>query len=66
MAKKAFKPERIAPLQRIVAESITDPAEQERLAKHHKQITRKKRAQEAAMNRKRAKGTSKSAARKRT
>jgi hypothetical protein len=66
MAKKAFKPPRIAPLQRVVAEEITDPAEQERLAKLYKQIKRKQRQQEAATNRKGAKGASKSAAKKRT
>jgi hypothetical protein len=66
MPKKAFKPPRIAPLQRIVAEPITDPAEQERLAKLYKQIKRKQREQEAKANRKGAKRASKSAAKKRT
>ena len=66
MSKKAFKPPRIAPLQRVVAEPITDPAEQERLAKLYKQIKRKQREREAALNRKGRKGASKSAAKKRT
>jgi hypothetical protein len=64
MSKKAFRPPRIAPLQRIVAESITDPAEQARLAKLYKQIKRKQREQEAAEDPKGAKGASKAAAKK--
>jgi hypothetical protein len=66
MAKKVFKPPRIAPLQRVVAEPISDPAEQERLAKLYKQIKRKQREQEAALSRKAAKVASKSAAKKRS
>jgi hypothetical protein len=66
MSKKAFKPPRIAPLQRVIAEPITDPAEQAALDKVRKQIKRKQRELEAAMNRKGAKGASKSAAKRRT
>ena len=66
MAKKAFKPPRIAPLQRVIAESITDPAEQERFAKLYKQVKREQREQEAVMSRKGAKGAPRSAAKKRT
>jgi hypothetical protein len=64
--REAFTPPRIAPLQRVVAEEITDPAEQAALDKAHKEYKRKQRKQEAAMNRKSAKRTSKSAAKKRT
>ncbi len=66
MSKKPFKPPRIAPLQRVVAEDITDPAEQERLDKAYKEAKRLQRELEAAMNRIRAKGASKSKAKKRT
>jgi hypothetical protein len=66
MSKKAFKPPRIAPLQRVVAEPITDPAEQAAIDKVRKQIKRKQRELEAAMNRKARKRASRSAARKRT
>jgi hypothetical protein len=64
MSKKAFKPPRIAPLQRVRAESITDPAEQAALDKLHKRIKRKQREQEAAMNRTGAKRASNSTAKK--
>jgi len=64
--KKAFKPPRIAPLQRVVAEPITDPAEQARLDKVYKETKRKQRELEAAMNRKGAKRASRSAKKKRT
>ena len=40
MSKKAFLPPRIAPLQRVIAESITDPVEQAAIDKLRK---RKKR-----------------------
>jgi hypothetical protein len=63
--KKAFKPPRIAPLQRVVAEPITDPAEQAALDKVRKQIKRQQRELEAALKRKRAKGAPRSAAKKR-
>jgi hypothetical protein len=49
VSKKAFKPPRIAPLQRVVAEPITDPAEQAALDKARKQIKRKQRKQEATI-----------------
>ena len=65
MSKKEFKPPRIAPLQRVLAEPITDPAEQARLAKLHKRMKRKQRELEAAMNRSGAKVASRSAAKKR-
>jgi hypothetical protein len=63
MSKKAFKPPRIAPLQRVVAESITDPAEQAALEKLYQRIKRKQRGQQATRNRRGAKGPSNSAAR---
>jgi hypothetical protein len=66
MSRKAFKPPRIAPLQRVVAEPITDPGEQGALDKLHKRIKREQRELEARMNRKRGKSASKSAGKKRT
>jgi hypothetical protein len=47
MSKKAMKPPRVVPLQRVVAEPITDPAEQAAIDKVRKQIKRKQRKQEA-------------------
>jgi hypothetical protein len=41
MRKKAFVPPRIAPLQRVKAETITDPAEIAALDKLRKQLKRK-------------------------
>ena len=42
MSRKASPPLRIAPLQRIVAESITDPVEQAALDHAHKREKRKR------------------------
>jgi hypothetical protein len=64
MSKKAFKPPRIAPLQRVVAEPITDPAEQAALDKVRKRIKRQQREREATTNRNNAKAASRSAAKK--
>ena len=50
MSKKASVALRIAPLQRVVAELITDPAEQAALDKVRKREKRKQRAQEAKIN----------------
>ena len=41
MTKKAFRLPRIAPLQRITAESITDPAQQAALDKLRRRLKRK-------------------------
>ena len=38
MSKKTFKPPRIAPLQRVIAEPITDRAEQAALDKVRKRV----------------------------
>jgi hypothetical protein len=65
MSKKAFKPPRIAPLQRVMAEPITDPAEQAALDKLHQRIKRKQRGRQATRNRTGAKVPSNSAPRKR-
>jgi hypothetical protein len=65
MAKKAFVPPRIAPLQRVVAVPITDPAEQAALDKLCKEVLRKQRGQKARTNRNGARAVSGSAARKR-
>lgn len=42
MPKKTFKPPRIAPLQRITGEPITDPEEQAAIDKMRKRLKRKK------------------------
>ncbi len=41
MAKKTFRPPRMAPLQRITAEPITDPTEQAALDRLRKRLKRK-------------------------
>jgi hypothetical protein len=51
MSKKAFRPPRLAPLQRVVAEPITDPAELAALHKAHKQHKRKQKGRQATKNR---------------
>jgi len=51
MSKKAFRPPRLAPLQRVVAEPITDPAELATLLKAHKQHKRKQKGQQGTKNR---------------
>ena len=65
MAKKAFVPLRIAPLQRVVAVPITDPVEQAALDKFRKRAKRKQGGRKAKMNRNGARAPSSSAARKR-
>jgi hypothetical protein len=47
MSRKASAPPRIAPLQRIIAEPITDPAEQAALDKLRKREKRKQGGQRA-------------------
>lgn len=64
MSKKAFVPPRLAPLQRVVAEIVTDPAELAAMDEIRKQQKRKLREKEKIRNRKRAKTTSKSAAKR--
>lgn len=50
MAKKAFKPLHIAPLQRVIAEEITDPAEQAALDKMRRSEKRRLARVEAFAN----------------
>ncbi len=61
MPKKAFVPPRLAPLQRVVGEPVTDPAELAAMDKIRKQQKRKQREKETIRNRKGAKTTSRSA-----
>ena len=65
MPKKASPPSLIAPLQRVMAEPITDPAEQAALDKVRKRLKRMQRGREATTNRNGAKAPSRSAAKKR-
>jgi len=51
MSKKASPPLRIAPLQRVIAVPITDPAEQTAIDKMRKRAKRKQRGQKAKTNR---------------
>lgn len=51
MSKKAAAPPRIAPLQYVVAEPITDPAEQAALDRARKREKRKKGGRKAKPNR---------------
>ena len=52
MSKKAPVPLRIAPFQYVVAEPITDPAEQAAIDEMRKRLQRKKGGQKAKTNRK--------------
>ena len=65
MSKKASVPLRIAPLQHVIAEPITDPAEQAALDKFRKQERRKQGGKKAKMNRNGARAASISAAKRR-
>ena len=65
MSKKASLPQRIAPLQRVIAEPITDPEEQAALDKLREREKRKQGRQQAKMNRDDAGAASNSAARRR-
>jgi len=51
MSRKASVPLRIAPLQGVIAEVITDPAEQAALDKLRKRPKRKQEGQKAKQNR---------------
>ena len=51
MSKKAFKPPTIAPLQRVKAEEITDPAERAAIDRMRLRLQRQRRKIEAAINR---------------
>jgi hypothetical protein len=65
MARKAPVPLRIAPLQVVIAEPITDPAEQAAMDKLRKRIKRKQRGNKATLNRDDASGASGSAGKRR-
>jgi hypothetical protein len=64
MAKKAFKPPRIAPLQRVVAVPITDPAEQAAIDRMRKRLRRKAKGPQSTTGRSGAKPSSRSARKK--
>jgi hypothetical protein len=51
MSKKVSPPLRIAPLQHVIAEPITDPAEQAALDKLRKREKRKQSGQKVKLNR---------------
>lgn len=53
MPKKAFRPPRLAPLQRVVAVPITDPAELAAMDEVRKRQKRTRRKQQTKKNRKR-------------
>jgi hypothetical protein len=61
MPKKASVPPRIGPVQRVVAEPITDPAEQAAIDGMRKQAKRKPGRQKPKTNRGEAKGASNAA-----
>jgi hypothetical protein len=63
MSKRASGQPRIAPLQRVVAEPITDPAEQDALDRARKRLKRKGKGQ--GKNRIGARAASNRAAKKR-
>jgi hypothetical protein len=65
MPKKTPLPPRIAPLQRVIAEPITDPAEQAALDKVRKRQKRKQGGQKARSNGDDARARSKSAGKRR-
>lgn len=64
MSKKAPAPLRIAPLQCVVAEPITDPAEQAALDKLRKRKKRDQGGRKAKTNRQDARAASNSAGKK--
>lgn len=63
--QKVFVPPRIAPLQRVIAEPITDPAEQAALDAARKRRKRKQTGRQVTGKRKSAKAAANSAAKKR-
>lgn len=65
MPKKAYVTWRIAPLQRVIAEPITDPAEQAAIDKVRKRIKRRQGRRKVKAGRNGAKGVSRSAGKKR-
>jgi hypothetical protein len=66
MARKAFVPPRIAPLQRVTAEPITDPAEQAAVDRMRRRIKDKLSRQQSGAKRRGSKAAPRNAARKRT
>jgi hypothetical protein len=65
MPKKSVKPFRIAPLQFVIGEEITDPAEQAAIDQMRKRLKAKKRGKKAERNGNGTGGRSNSAAKKR-
>jgi hypothetical protein len=65
MSRKASGPSRIAPLQRVIAEPITDQAELAALDKLRKREKRKQGAQKGKKDRDKARTASNSVAKKR-
>jgi hypothetical protein len=65
MSKKGPAQLRVAPLQCVIAEPITDPAEQAALDKLRKRKKRKQEGRKAKMNRDEARATSNRAGKKR-
>jgi hypothetical protein len=64
MPRKASAPPRVAPLQHVIAEPITDPAEQAALDKLRKREKRKQSGQGAKENRRNARASSNSGAKR--
>ncbi len=50
MSKKAFRPPRLAPLQRVVAEPVTDPDEIAAMEEVYKRLKRMQKKQETTMD----------------
>jgi 3-hydroxyacyl-CoA dehydrogenase len=57
MSKKAFRPPRIAPLQRVVAEPVTDPEEIAAMEEVYKRLKRMQRRQKPLIVYRRVKKT---------
>lgn len=65
MSKKAFRPPRIAPLQRVVAEPVTDPDEIAAMEEVYKRIKRMQRRQKPLVARMRVKKSPKTTTKQR-
>lgn len=65
MSKKAFRPPKLAPLLRVTAEEITDPAEQAALDAMRQRLKRKQGGRDAIPKRKGGKAACRSAAKRR-
>lgn len=65
MSKKSFRPPRLAPLQRVVAEPVTDPDEIAAMEEVYKRIKRMQKRQKPLMVRMRVKKSSKTTTKQR-